>query len=356
MVAIYDNSTTLDSMGQKPAPEGLDRIVAGLLQSGFGNPLPMPPFWVPPVWLEGERLWWGLKKWDNLRASPRASLDQLLPDFIKLAGASPKKILHFAQKYGPLALCEHGLPLRHQSDCVLPVFRGELLDPELIPDPKDEEVYQAKIESLEFSEPLSGWHYYSRYVRSFLQLTSSVRANNAGEEQDWRVILNGREPPANVEKQLVTLTTLANLLLQLAQPVPIVTCAGDGNPRLNFVNSGSILGKPAAYIAQTGSQSPLSGGLFSAIAIAVASSLASGRVLARCSGCGTAYTPRRAPAEGELHFCRACGSRASWRLSKQRQRTARNKDSKDLPKGPALPEVRQRARGVDKTSFRGLPK
>ncbi len=63
------------------------------------------------------------------------------------------------------------------------------------------------------------------------------------------------------------------------------------------------------------------GTLLVEIAIRTVLALQEGPGWTICSNpdCGRLYRPRRQVPEGRLHFCRDCGKRASWRLSKRRK-------------------------------------
>jgi hypothetical protein len=306
--------------------------VAGLADSGIGRPLPLPPLWLPPVWLDGERLCWGVKNWDTPRETKVPNFDRLLPDFIALADGSSATILKFARTYGPLALCaKHEMPLFHVQECTTPAVRSSRPMPDLSSENVSEQRNREFIEGIVFSSSLPPWRYWATYVRALLQLAAATKAGEPGEPRDWRTILDG-EPTDDADRRQL-LATCANTLLKLGRPTPSVTLGRDGNLQLAFVNYGSVRTETGWAIAMRKGESPLSGTLFAAIAVAAAASLASGRALMRCCQCRTIYTPRRSPGPGELNFCRDCGARASWRLSKQRQRAARKKDNKVVPKG-----------------------
>src|SRR5258707_917469 len=96
----------------------LRKSLEALSDSGVGRPLPLPPVWLPPVWINSGLLCWGLKKWETPREAKMPNFNRLLPDFVALAKAAEKRILEFAQKYGPLRLCEkHYGPVFHAPGC-----------------------------------------------------------------------------------------------------------------------------------------------------------------------------------------------------------------------------------------------
>jgi hypothetical protein len=297
-------------------PEGLGEIVAAAVTSGIGEPPPMAPVLRLTARLDkqSQSLGWSLEKWEKRLDPPIEDFVRVLPEFIALADGSNEAILRFAQRYGPLGLCrEHSKPLYHAPQCISP--NSNFIEiPEINP---DERVNREWIERIKFFEALSGWRLWAGYIRAVVHLGSALRQGGPGKSADWRFVLNGDLPPPKVDRMHL-LASLANDILRLTQPVPMVALDDAGNLALKFVNAGSIQNRSAVEVAKRAIQSTVSGALLAAIAVAAASWIAGGRALSRCTGCGTSYHPKREP--GERHFCAACGSRASWRLSKQRQR------------------------------------
>ena len=179
-------------------------------------------------------------------------------------------------------------------------------------------------DNTELSEELSGWRFLSRFVHALVNLSAAIRAGERGDPAQWRLIVRW-EPGADTDRGLA-LAAAANLLLLLAQPTPIVTVTRESHPSLIFVNSLITHDATAYGISDYGlvQPTPLSGTLFAAIAVAAASFVTSGRQLVRCSECEALYEPRKLAGPGQLNFCRSCGARASWRLSKRRQRAHPN--------------------------------
>jgi hypothetical protein len=60
--------------------------------------------------------------------------------------------------------------------------------------------------------------------------------------------------------------------------------------------------------------------LFGALAMELTYAVLRQLRLRKCDGCGQPHSPRRWPQPGQHSFCRACGKRAAWRLSKRRSR------------------------------------
>ena len=68
--------------------------------------------------------------------------------------------------------------------------------------------------------------------------------------------------------------------------------------------------------------------LMGALFAQVAREISGGMAYAVCMECTLPYLPRRKPAAGRNNFCENCGTRASWKHSKRKQRTPlRERDS-----------------------------
>jgi hypothetical protein len=333
-------------MGHSFRPDDLAQIVAALAdETGYlGRPLPALPILLPTVRLETNRLVWNLTPPGDYRFLPETNLERLVADFVSLKEGAANSVLAFAQKYGPLGLCQHNLPLFHSLACNSPTMRiskdVERLKTELAQsDPELADLQRTNPAAfgmvltrrsplrvwggVTFSERLSGWYAWSKFMRSLLSLAVEVKSGEVGDAGKWAAI--GATKPGDQSHSLRLLAVSANRLLLLARPAPRVSCR-DGALSLEFVNSqvlqdSTLLPPPAA-------QSGFTGGVFSTIVIGAIGSLAGGKSLQGCSGCGRLYSPVRTPTQGKRHFCTDCGNRASWRLSKRRSRAEKSDERK----------------------------
>lgn len=335
---------------------------------GRGRPLPMLPTAIPEIRLDGDCLAWRFLKSNATHGLDMGS--RWLAEFVALADATPRTILGFAQRFGPLGLCwDHSLPLLHESGCALPEMRltpetvrrvQKLLrsDPQLAALQRNDPTKffyaigardpSLVLGGIRFLERLSGWRLFSRWVRSLLQLAAEIKAGGSGEVRHWRVVF--RRNPEPGEDRLRLLISAINVMMSMAQPTPMLSLSAKGELNLSFVNAAWVReSTDGRQFIGISTQPLLTGALFSAIVAATASTVATGRSLIRCSECKVLYTPKRAPVLGKLNFCPSCsaGGRASRRLSKRRLKAARRKDHSNGvpkgPKGPVLSDVRARA-------------
>jgi hypothetical protein len=162
----------VDIIGQSAEGEDLVRSVAGLVDSGIGRPLPLPLLWLPPVWLDGEFLCWGLRNWNTRRDTQIRNFDRVLPEFIALADGGKEKILEFARKFGPLVLCaKHDGPLFHVSECDSP----EYFEPITLEKDASEQQKEEFFAAIQCVTRLDAWRFWARYVRALSALAIAVR-------------------------------------------------------------------------------------------------------------------------------------------------------------------------------------
>jgi hypothetical protein len=262
--------------------------------------------------------------WSREPNSERVSADdpRLLMQFVELAGAPKVAIAEYAERFGPLWLCaKHGQPVMHQLDRRRPCL------------PK----FWGKGRQLEYAEPLRRWRYYSRQARAILNLSIALSNGEEGDQADWQSILGGQplvlDAPPPLENRMACLSYAVNRWLSCATVSPFL-CVMNGRVRMTFVSEAALFGVRSdllekvrhpqsaalavtqqAIVGASGADS-----LFAAIAVQLAFTACQGAGLARCSACGTLYSPTRAPAVGRLHFCPDCGRKASRRLAKRRSR------------------------------------
>jgi len=135
---------------------------------------PAQPIWRIPVTVKVDEsdLVWTFAEGGKVGKPDRS----ILKRFANLADATPKTIRDFALRYGPLALCEHGLyykhnhPSLHHTDHQLcwPNGLSEL--------------------SSEVREPLDLWRRYASRVKGVLLAADLLRENQLPRAEMWRLI------------------------------------------------------------------------------------------------------------------------------------------------------------------------
>ena len=89
-----------------------------------------------------------------------------LREFIRLADCRPEKIARFAERYGPLFLGPHGLPV---NDADLP-SRIDQSEPPLVGPTIGSTGEQLITYRVWYREPIEGWRAWARYVGTVLVL------------------------------------------------------------------------------------------------------------------------------------------------------------------------------------------
>jgi hypothetical protein len=244
-----------------------------------------------------------------------AGFDRLLFDFAALEGE--KGVLQFAQKYGPLYLCEkHNWPVMHQANRVPCPPRFRMQGGELV-----------------LSEPAKAYLEGSRRVRELLKVAEKANSGKpitaialaqAGLMHRGTIDAptSAGTPAPEVfvgfeSKHLVM--GLVNVWLKQGDPRPHLALRRDGRFELQFVsgdqsyNASSLPKQLEAAIPQF----LTSGLLFAALAMQIASHVSGGMGLTVCDGCGGFYVPKRTPIQGRKHFCSRCGKSTAQRLWKR---------------------------------------
>jgi len=302
-------------------PDDLIRIVSQL--DNYDRGLPTGQLGVAEVCLEGDLLAFGMEAVDIV---PASRLDRVLIDFVTLANATSRdRFLQFARTYGPLFLCEkHGLPALHPTlpseQAGLSSLGAEICLPKLR-DRGDDVLDQIKTPS-EFLENLKVWRYWAKHAFAVLNLASQLKVGNSGKPDDWLTAI-GVKPADNRERPAMLARAVRRWLRAAPQPQMDLVATDSGRLEVRFISGMSANGL-AALRAAIGERGPLEsvffGGIFPVLAEKLTAAVSGGTGKAICSGCAEFFTPQRAPALGKRRFCKACGKRASWRLSKREAR------------------------------------
>ena len=95
---------------------------------------------------------------------------KVLDEFVKLVGCPAERVLGFARAYGPLHVCEHGLPAWHNP--------GWWRKGKLVGYCRETQV-----------EPLHVWWDLAGQAKAVLGIAASVHRGNTISETDWRAAL-----------------------------------------------------------------------------------------------------------------------------------------------------------------------
>ena len=300
-------------MTRQPAP-GVDRLrweLAGLLPEGDAVHTPLGALAIPrDIKLTGDRLLWSDRsvKW----VAPPADL---LLKFVglsrgELTGAD---VLVFAKQWGPLRLCQHGVPPAHSGPPSLrTLFPGGGTVPGCHPRSGGRSGWSA--------DRLEDWQRWSRRFAAFLNIAARVQTPDDGTaedtaraEEDWaslRAVKSEHHwwPPGSAPTrgpaEAGPLIFHINWLMSLCALHPLL----DVNP-MRVVLAESPFRATAP--------------LFAVLTTQLLPAVAGARGFAFCSACGEIYLPPRRTSASRGNYCDRCRNRGRWRDAKRRERSAR---------------------------------
>jgi hypothetical protein len=314
----YSLNMTPGSKGYRSSDEHTKSQLAGLTEPGGSGEFERPVAtsrWRRPsqVWAEA-----GFLRWKHALGGRGDQSREVRPDtgllsgFLSLADASDEDIVRYATRWGTLGICEHGLPASHPGEMKDLRAFGEALG---VPEhPTDcEPGWRHGWHQEMWDEPLSAWRQLASATRCLLRLAAALHQGRIGDEEDWVCFTGPGETPQSVDWGRLSLGFLASNWLQLG---------GVGFAVEWFKG-------PPVLVAMSGS-------LFAALALDVASALPGGGGFAFCSSCGTPFTPTRRPVATRRRYCPDCRSRHVPELDAQHDSRARRRAmSQTAPQSPS---------------------
>lgn len=243
--------------------------------------------------LEGDYLlWW---RYDADSANPHGletSSRGMLDAFVRIK--TTKDVLRFVRRYGPLFLCEHGLPAAHNWTT------------------RSIGCYPLGWEEGVCREPLAGWRQYVEQARALIAIAAALREGKEGSKEDWQALLKRYEDDglalALAEGQKTSVKGRRSLLSDLANGWLALT-----NARLSLTWDA----------AKSKWDLMMRGTTFALLAMQLVFAIAGHHRLVTCDGCGRPYLrEKRAPQMGRRNFCPQCGKTVAARL-RQRDRRVR---------------------------------
>jgi len=269
------------------------------------NSFASQPLLVPPVIeLKGDALIWQFPdaaaetSWRG--AEPRGALD----GFLRVRDG--ESALRFAQRYGVLAICEHGLPATHAYRPRLFFHKEEgsgFCRPQGWPHP---------------AEPIERWLHFARQANALLRVAAALHDDRPGAKEDWEIIFEDLLPAEWLRPTFGNLTEsvpmghlylggIINEWLVLGGVRPHFVWGmkrGDA-PRFEFGNP---------YLVSN----------FWALALQLAVALSRSGGIAICDGCRRPYTTeKRKPQAKRSHYCPECRDGGIPARDRQRRHRAR---------------------------------
>jgi hypothetical protein len=231
------------------------------------------------VTIEGDDLafWWA--RVDKVEGGYRASVAAeptepgpgMLERFASLYEADDETILAYAQRWGALEVCAHGLPRAHPPTDGMPrttYFCEERFGSE-------------DRRPLGHVEPIRVWRYTARRFRAILDLAAALWDDppSVGSPATWRILQ--KDQPSDLAAAHGVLAAQVNLHIQLGQVRPWASTTPP------FIRIGGH-------------------DLFGALAVQLLLATSRSSGWAVCSACARPYAPTRRPPAGKLNYCPSC--------------------------------------------------
>lgn len=261
-------------------------------------PWPLYPAFVPPsLSLESDRLLWSYRHATDATVGGREVDPRgMLPAFLRIRDA--EGVLHFAERYGVLELCEHSIPAPHTPPPGSFAF-GEL-----------GQCLPLGAESQQHWEPIERWLHFVRGARALLQIAAALHQGHPGKGDDWAIVYEDfsdregfdtiRQRPRSVEDDRDHFQLWVGEWLRW------------GRPAFSF---SWLEREPQVTVwAHT----------FGHLALQLVSSATRLHGLAWCIECGQAYLANRKPQAGRRNYCQECGETAASR-NRQREYQSRKR-------------------------------
>jgi hypothetical protein len=235
---------------------------------------------------------------------------------------SPAKVLKFAQRFGVLGCCQHGLPYTHPYKLARVPWSSQIKLPHLdrlprgVPRPlagicrplgwpPDKPAFAGYFG--ECWEPLDVWFHFSRQARALLQLAADIALDKPGRREDWECVYeNAGSPRFDPPKGPAGLTIQSNSMI-------------------DAVNFWLRLGGVGLMLDRNGVPKLDGDGLFGEIAYQLGAAITHRRFFLVCAHCATVFEAkilRKDP----IRLCALCRRKSRWSRAQQRARKRKNRD------------------------------
>lgn len=280
------------------------------------------------VGIEGERLIWAAGDPLDREFQPQLiEYDGALDVFLRIR--TPEHVRRFAARFGPLVICEHGLPYGTERGCQR--CRKKSFTVAVCPPRKCALQERAEAAGVASSmrcdrrprggcwnqfvcwEPIAGWLWLVSVARAVLDAASAVHRGARPDAQAWTFLWENfrgyhygtadprwaAEPKFSVAEGRWVVSGVVGWWL------------------------GVVGVAPSFFWDDQGSKIEFWGGTLGALGLQLIRAVSRAHALSGCSGCGDLYVrPNRAPQAGRPNYCPSCGPATANRL---RQRAHRAK-------------------------------
>jgi hypothetical protein len=251
-------------------------------------------------------------RWKLLKRARMGRGGRLLEEFVNLGDAPVSDIQRYAERFGVLGLCHHGLGLGNRWHAQ---ENGGGCRPEKFGD--------------RGAESIQYWRWWAALFRAMLECASELHDGKRGQAERWALMFT-----MNIR--------LASSLEPLCEPVPLREfkeawlefSRDDLWNRLVDVLNLTVLAQAALEprCVSTKGQFEMrlvpgvaQSALFSVLAAELLAAITLARPFYTCSSCGRRYSPeslRHKPRTGTGRYCAGCGRGASMRAAQERRRSA----------------------------------
>ena len=239
--------------------------------------------------------------WERNFTNPAepADVTGMLDAFVRIEDASD--IRRFAERYGVLDICEHGLPSSHNPPAI----------------PLGDQWRECRAwgeRGYLYWEPVDLWLQFVSQMRALLSLAIDIRGGSPGRMADWQVAFSGllwvedlgtralQVVGKSVDLDRSALSERINTWMRIGDVRPGLSWEADSLASFHvFATTFGVLG----------------------IQLLFAATKAQG--LAICDGCGMPYGPKMKPRKDRRNFCLKCGEKVAGRLRKRAWRAKSEK-------------------------------
>ena len=281
----------------KPHEDELAWQQAGLQDwaGGLGRPLSTRPLYVPQtIELMGTRTNRRIQ-WSPRPSDPVNPTATILNQFVRLGEATEEQVLQYAQRWGVLGICAHGLPYSHNPAVGDPSRDRAACHAMTVND----FVPTKPNEPLQHYELIDDWRRFSNASRSLLNIAARLQDGRPGLEQDWQNVV--RCNPLTTAPRIPWWGPRVGVdRFQLSAAMNDWLLWGSVRPTMEYErDSWSVKLKGH--------------GLFGALALYLCLTIGQTGGFAICTSCSRPYIPRRQPNPNRRQYCRECGSKAAQR-------------------------------------------
>jgi hypothetical protein len=238
-------------------------------------------------------------RWRVIHAQGGSDQSAMLGDFVDLADASDEHAFgRYAQCWGMLGLCAHGLPATHDKTTL----------PESLARPGRSITFDAGLGenrcmiSFLGREPIATWRYWARQARALLVVCARLAAGQPGGDAEWDEL---RAPGPWTRDWPAAPLTIPSVEDFLGPPTAALQRHAAGETLQHWLALAGV-GLTVSWTGATPDMAWRSGGLFGALGMKLL--LAASRVdgWALCAGCGKPHVPSRQARRGSGRFCSDC--------------------------------------------------